>query len=206
MTIFAGKCGFAIVLAALCLDVQTAGAQVAPMRYWIPGGPFGFGGSATEGQSSDTYGNFPGFQTADGGSGGFSYGRTNFPSGMFVAAERGGIGLNGLSQAGASGNLGPLSYQGVQFGYNFKGAGGLPITAYAGFDTLKYEAGFPGPLGAFSSGPVPGYSARAGLEFQPTSNLSLSFGVGYTQLQSGRIDSDINSPLLPGQTPIFIGR
>jgi hypothetical protein len=42
------------------------------------------------------------------------------------------------------------------------------------------------------------------VEFKPTSNLSLSLGVGYTQQQSGRIDSDINSPLLPGQSPIFI--
>ena len=47
---------------------------------------------------------------------------------------------------------------------------------------------------------------NAGIEFQPTSNLSLSLGVGYVQ-QSGpaRIDSDINSPLLPGATPLAIG-
>jgi len=44
-----------------------------------------------------------------------------------------------------------------------------------------------------------GYTARAGIEIQPTSNLSLSLGVGYTQ-QSGRLDSDINSPLL-GASP-----
>jgi len=55
------------------------------------------------------------------------------------------------------------------------------------------------------SGTLPGYSARAGVEFQPTSNLSLSFGVGYTQQQSGRVDSDINSSLLPGASPLAVG-
>jgi opacity protein-like surface antigen len=54
------------------------------------------------------------------------------------------------------------------------------------------------------SGTLPGYSARAGVEFQPTSNLSLSFGVGYTQ-QSGRVDSDINSLSLPGASPLAVG-
>jgi opacity protein-like surface antigen len=50
------------------------------------------------------------------------------------------------------------------------------------------------------SGTLPGYSAHAGVEFQPTPNVSLSLGFGYTQ-QSGRIDSDINSLLLPGASP-----
>jgi opacity protein-like surface antigen len=82
----------------------------------------------------------------------------------------------------------------------------LPLTVYAGFDTLKYRSGFGGALAPFDSmsGTVPGYSAHAGVEFQPAPNLSLSFGVGYTQ-QSGRIDSDINSPLLPGESPLALG-
>jgi opacity protein-like surface antigen len=42
---------------------------------------------------------------------------------------------------------------------------------------------------------VPGYSAHAGVEFKPTSNLSLSLGFGYIE-QSGRIDSDTKSPSL----------
>jgi hypothetical protein len=207
MSIFPGKCGLAIVLALLSLGGRTACAQAAPVRYWIPGGPFGFGGSSTEGQSSDTYGNFPSFDAGDARGGGFSYRRYNFPSGLFVAGEAGGIGLNGTSQAGSFGNFGPLSYEGVQFGYNFKGAGGLPVTVYAGFDTLKYNAGVVGPLAPFStnSSIVPGYNAHAGLEFRPAPNVSLSFGVGYAQQQSGRIDSDINSPFLPGESPIFAG-
>jgi hypothetical protein len=54
------------------------------------------------------------------------------------------------------------------------------------------------------SGTLPGYSAHAGVEFQPAPNVSLSLGVGYTQ-QSQRIDSDINSPLLPGAAPFALG-
>ena len=204
MSVFAGKCSFAIVVAVLCLGGGTACAQVAPLSYWIPGGPFGFGGGSTEGQSAQTYGNFPGFDVGDARAG-FSYGRYNFPSGLFVGGEGGGVGLSGIGQAGAFGNFGALSYEGVQFGYNFKGSS--PVTLYAGFDTLKYDPGFGGPLAPFdsTSGTVPGYSAHAGLEFQPAPNVSLSFGAGYTQLQPGRIDSDINSPLLPGQSPILFG-
>jgi opacity protein-like surface antigen len=91
----------------------------------------------------------------------------------------------------------------MQFGYNFQNT---PLKVYAGVDTLKYNAGIgSNPLAPFDtiSGTLPGYSAHAGVEFQPTPNLSLSFGVGYTQ-QSGRIDSDINSPLLPGASPFAI--
>jgi hypothetical protein len=42
-------------------------------------------------------------------------------------------------------------------------------------------------------------------EFQPAPNVSLSLGFGYTQ-QSGRIDSDINSPPRPGASPSAFGR
>jgi hypothetical protein len=202
MSNFADRYSLAIVSAALCLGGSAAYAQVAPVRYWIPGGPFGFGGSPTNGRSPDTYGNFPGFDAGDARDGGFSYGRYNFPSGLFVGGEGGGIG-----QAGAFGNFGSLSYQGMQFGYNFKGAGGLPVTLYAGFDTLKYNTGAVGALAPFSTttGTLPGYRAHAGLEFQPAPNVSLSFGVGYAQQQFGPIDSDINSPLLPGESPVFVG-
>jgi len=46
---------------------------------------------------------------------------------------------------------------------------------------------------------------EAGVEFKPTSNLSLSFGAGFTQQQSGRMDSDINSSMLPGESPALGG-
>jgi opacity protein-like surface antigen len=134
--------------------------------------------------------------------------RYNFPNGWFVGSERGGMGLSvsGINQDTAFGNFGSLYTEGVQFGYGFKNASGLPVTFYAGFDTLKYNAGIGGPFAPFDSlsGTLPGYSAHAGVEFQPVSNVSLSFGVGYTQ-QSGRLDSDINSPLLPGAFPFALG-
>jgi opacity protein-like surface antigen len=87
----------------------------------------------------------------------------------------------------------------VQFGYNFQNS---PVTVYAGFDTLKYKPGIGSAFSPFDSrsGTVPGYGAHAGVEFKPTSNLSLSFGVGYTQ-QSGRLDSDTQSPSLSNASP-----
>jgi len=173
--------------------------------YWSPGWPVGFAGNPAAGQSSNSYGNFPSFDGSDARGGGFSYARYNFPNGWFVGSEAGGMGLsmNGINQGGAFGNFGSLYYQGVQFGYNFKN--GLPLTVYAGFDTLKYNTGIGSPFAPFDtvSGTLPGYSAHAGVEFQPAPNVSLSLGFGYTQ-QSGRIDSDINSPLLPGASPFAV--
>jgi opacity protein-like surface antigen len=203
MSILSSRSGLALVLAALCLGGRTADAQVAPVTYWMPNWPIGFGG--TVGQSSNTYGDFPSFDGGD-ARGGVSYARYNFPNGWFVGGEGGGTGLsmNGLNQYGAFGNIRSLNYQGVQFGYNFQNA---PLTVYAGFDTLKYTAGNGGPFASFDSksGTLPGYSAHVGAEFQPAPNLSLSLGFGYTTQQSGRIDSDINSPLLPGASPFAVG-
>ncbi len=168
--------------------------------------PLGLGGNLTAGQSWNTYGNVPSFGGTDTRGGGFSNTRYNFPNGWFVGGEGGGIGFskNGINQDGAFG--GSLYYQGVQFGYNFQNAGGLPVTVYAGVDTLKYNAGIDGPFSSFDtmSGTLPGYSAHAGVEFQPTPNVSLSLGVGFTQ-QSGGIDSNINSPLLFGGSPLGVG-
>jgi opacity protein-like surface antigen len=207
MSIFSSRFGLAFVLAALCLGGRTAHAQAVPVTYWIPSWPLGFAGNVAVGQSSNTYGNFPSFDGSDARGGGFSYMRYNFPNGWFVGSEGGGIGLsmNGINQDGAFGNIGSLYYQGVQFGYNFQNAGGLPLTLYAGFGTLKYNAGIGGPFAPFDtmSGTLPGYSAHAGVEFQPAPNVSLSFGFGYTQ-QSGRVDGDINSLSLPGASPFAI--
>jgi opacity protein-like surface antigen len=200
---FSRGLGLAIVVAALSMGGRTAHAQAAPVSYWIPGWPLGFGGNQAAGQSSNTYGNFPGFDGSD-ARGGFSYMRYNFPNGWFVGSEGGGMGLNGISQASAFGAS--LYYQGVQFGYTFKNNGGLPLTVYAGFDTLKYNSGIGSPFAPFDnvSGTLPGYSAHAGVEYQPTPNVSLSLGFGYTQ-QSGRLDSDINSLALPGASSFAVG-
>jgi hypothetical protein len=207
MSVFARSCGLALVLAALCLGERTAHAQAAPVSYWIPGWPIGFGGNPV-GQGSNSYGNFPGFTGSDIRGGGFSYPRYNFSNGWFVGREGGGIGLgmNGINRDGAFGNIPSLYYEGLQFGYTFQNAG-MPLKIYAGFDTLKYNVGSGGPLAPLDamSGTLPGYGAHAGVEFQPAPNLSLSLGVGFTQ-QSGRIDSDINSPLLPGASSFAFGR
>jgi hypothetical protein len=162
----------------------------------------GFGGNMAVGQGSNSYGNLAGFSGSDAGAGG-SPTRYNFSNGWFVGSQGGSIGLsmNGITQPGALGNFGSLDYQGVQFGYNFQKANNLPITVYAGFDTLKYNTGIGGALTSFSalSSTVPAYSAHAGVEFQATHNLSLSLGASYIQ-QSPAYSapySDINSSLMP---------
>jgi opacity protein-like surface antigen len=197
---FSGKLGLAFVLAVLCLGGRAAHAQTGPVGYWIPGWPMGFGGDSTAGQSPDTYGNFPSFDFSDARGGGFSYARHNFPNGWFVGSQRSGMGLSSISQ-NTFGNFGSLYTEGMQFGYSFKDSG-LPVSVYAGFDTLKYNTGLGSPFAPFdnTSGTLPAYSVNAGIEFRPTSNLSLSFGASYTQ-QSG----DINSLALPGASPLAIG-
>ena len=203
MIVFASRLGLAFALAALCPGGRTAHAQAAPVTYWTPNWPIGLGGV---GDSSNTYGNFPGL---DARSGGVSNTRYNFSNGWFVGSESGGMGLGlGLSmsdinQGGAFGNTRAPYYEGMQFGYNFQNA---PLRIFGGVDTLKYNsAGIGNPFTSFdsTSGTVPGYRAHAGVEFQPTPNLSLSLGFGYTQLP-GRIDSDINSLALPGASPFVV--
>jgi opacity protein-like surface antigen len=177
----------AFVLAALCPGV--AHAQAAAVPYWMADLPIGFGGTL----SSDENG------TA----------RYKFPNGFFIGGGRSdmGLGVYGLNQTSAFNGLGSLSYEGMKFGYDFKNA---PLSIYGGLSTMKYDIG-PGassPFAAFenTSGTVPGYNVNTGIEFRPTSNLSLSLGVGYTDMSAaGRVDSDIRSPLLPGQTPQFTG-
>ena len=117
--------------------------------------------------------------------------------------------MSGFNRAAAFGNFSSVSTEGAQFGYTLKNT---PLSVYAGFDTLKYNTG-PGTSasGAFAafdrSATAPGaFSANAGIEYRPTSNLSLQLGVGVTQYQSqGLVDSDIKSNALPGQTPLAIG-
>ena len=207
MSILSGRLDVALVLAlilaALCPGTRTAHAQVAPVTYWIPSWPIGFGGDLTVDPSSNTYGNFPSFDRSGARGGGFSHMRYNFPNGWFVGTEGGGMGLsmNGINQDGAFGNTRSLYSEGVQFGYNFQNSN-LPITVYAGFNTLKYNPGIGDPFASFdsTSSTLPGYSVNAGVEFQPASNLSLSLGIGYTQ-QPGRL----NSLALPGASPFGFG-
>jgi hypothetical protein len=204
MSIVSGRPGFVAVLAALVLGGRTAHAQSAPVTYWTPGLPIGFGSTFAGGQSANTYGNFPSFNGSD-AQGGFYNSRYNFSNGWFVGSEGGGL-ANAFSQ-NALGSLGSVSYQGAQFGYDFQ-KNGSPVTVFAGLNTFKYNTGIgSNPLAPFdtTSGTLPVYNAHAGIEFRPTSNVSLALGFGYTQ-QSGRVDSDINSPSLVGASPFAFGR
>lgn len=202
MSIFSGRLAVAITLAALCLGTRVAHAQADPVRYWIPSWPIGFGGGLTADPSSDTYGNFPSFYASGARSSGFSNMRYNFSDGWFVGTEAGtsGLSMSGINHAGAFGNT--RTHEGVQFGYNFQNTRGLPLTVFGGFNTLKSNAVIGNPFTSFdnTSSTLHGYTAHAGIEFQPTSNVSLSLGIGYTQ-QSG----DINSLSLPGASPLGFG-
>ncbi len=180
MGMASSRLGFAFLVATLCLSARAAHAQ-APTTYWIPNLPFGFGGNLPVGQSSNP--------------------SVKFPNGWFIGRDGSAVGLslNGINQDGAFGSS--LYYQGVRIGYDFRNGGGLPLTFYAGFDTFKYNAGIGDPLASFNSmsGSLPGYRAHAGVEFQPTPNVSLSLGLGFTQ-QSGATDNN-NSPSLFGAAP-----
>ena len=186
----------------LCLGAPAAHAQASPVNYWIPGWPMGFSGAAGERDGANAYGTFPSFDFRDVGNGS-SYARYNFSNGFFVGSQRNSMGPSSISQ-GAFGGFGSIYSEGVQFGYSLKNGGGPPVTFYAGFDTLKYDTGVGGPFAPFDSksGTLPISSMNAGIEFRPTSNLSLSLGVGYVQ-QSGRLDSEINS--LPGASSFAVG-
>lgn len=184
-----GRLSLILMVAALGFGAPAALAQSGPLSYWTPGWPIGFGNMASQDpntQALNTYGNFPSF---DGQASGAT--RYNFKNGMFIGGEGGSVGLNmnGFSQ---STTFGSLNYSGVQFGYNLQNS---PVTFFGGLDTFRYDTGIGGnPLAPFSSGSSnPGYTARAGVEFRPASNLSLSLGMSYTQ-QSRGIDSDTPSP------------
>ena len=190
-----------ILRAALVAMFGLAGqaeAQVAPVPYGIPGGLVGFGGW---GSGGTTYRNASGLDSSYIADDRSSDWRDNFPTGMFAASDAGSFGLNGLGSAWAPSDFGALSYQSALTGYNFKGAGDLPVTVYAGFDALNYRPGIGSPLAPFSSDASinAGYRARAGIAFQPAANVTLSFEASVTQQGSG--ETNINSPLLPALSP-----
>jgi opacity protein-like surface antigen len=179
-----------VVLAALCVAGRTAGAQTAAATYssW----PIGFHSNLTVGQSSNIYGSFADFDGSD-ARGGFSTLRTAFANGWFVGGGTGGtgFGMTGIAHARAFGSS--LTTEGAEVGYKFQNA---PLAVYAGFDTLKYT-GMGSPFAPFdtTSGTLPGYRARAGVEFSPAPNVSLSLELGYTQAPAR---SELDSLVLPG--------
>jgi hypothetical protein len=193
--------GFVVVMAMLCASGRAHAQGANPLTYWTPGWPVGFASDPGAG----TYGNFPSFDTRD--SRGFGATRFNFGNGFFVGSSRTEIlGVSGITTNAAFGNFGSLYGEGSQFGYSFKGANGMPVSLYAGFETLKYNNGFGSgsPFAAFDSqsGNLPVYNAHAGIEFKPTANSSLSLGFGYQQ-NSGAVGSE--SALPPGANPFTQG-
>jgi opacity protein-like surface antigen len=174
-----------VALAALCLGAPAAHAQSVP--YWTT--TAGFGSALTSDPNANHYGNFSS--------------RYNFDNGWFVGNERGnlGFGANSFSPVTAFGNPAVSSFESVQTGYNFKSA---PVSVYAGVDTLKYNSPIGSPfagLDSMSSNSAASYGVHAGVEIRPTSNLSLSFGASFAQQPS-----DLNSALLPGASPLALGR
>jgi hypothetical protein len=193
------KTGFATVLAlasaTLCFSARAAHAQSVP--YWTSTTGFGSALTSDPNANRDAFGNFSS--------------RYNFENGWFIGSQRGnlgfgnsGFGANSFSPISPFGSASSFSYEGSQVGYNFKSA---PVSIYAGLDTLKYNnapiVGSPFSGLDSSSANVPGgYRVNAGVEFRPTSNLSLSFGASFAQ-QPG----DPNAALLPGASPFaFRGR
>ena len=200
---------FTFVVAVLGLTPLAAHAQSVP--YWTTTAwPSAFGSGFTAGPNSNTYFALSGNSLAgiglagldgSGGAGGSFSSRFDLPNGWFVGSERGATPLNGFGSAWS--NMSSLSYEGTQFGYNFKNAE-VPVSVYAGFGTLKYNNAFaPPPLPGFdstSSPSSPGYSAHVGVEFRPTSNLSLSVGASFAQQpQDTGINSLVASPFAYGR-------
>jgi len=185
----AAKRGLALA-AALYLMVPAAQAQVAPIRYWIPGGPFGLGGETT----TQYWGSTP---DEDGFRKGFSFSSFSVPVNSFT----GGFGASAFT--GGSG----LSSDGAQYAYSFKSLGDTPVTFFGGVSSLRTTPD------VFTSLVTPGFersstlatSINAGIEFKPTSNISLSLSAGFVQ-PSTNLDTDIHSQLPFGQNPGFLNR
>lgn len=187
----------AVIGAALCLIAQAAWAQqVAPVQYWVPNGPFGLGGWSDAGITG--YRNFPGFDAGAAVDGDW---KSNFRTGAYLRSEAVSFDRMGLGLAGASSDFGGLTAQSTMAGYAFKGAGDLPVTVFAGFDTLNYRPGIGTALAPFSSDTsiAAGYRARAGIAFQPIPNLTLSLEGSVTQQQLD--DGSPTQRLLSGQSP-----
>lgn len=187
----------AVIGAAFCLVAQAASAQqAAPVQYWVPNGPFGLGGWSDAGVTS--YRNFPGFDAEAAYDGDW---KSNFRTGAYVRSEAASFDRTGLNWSGASSDFGGLTAQSTLAGYAFKGAADLPVTVFAGFDTLNYRPGIGTALAPFSSDTsiATGYRARAGIAFQPAPNVTLSLEGSFTQNQLD--DGSPTQRLLSGQSP-----
>jgi opacity protein-like surface antigen len=198
MSIFSLR--LAVGLAALALGGATAHAQGVPYS-WASGWSSGFGGnlSADQGANANTSGDSASLANNSAGVGAFMQ-RYSFSNNSFLGGPGfGGSGLSGLNQTASFRSS--FTYDGVQVGYNFKNS---PVSIFAGFDTAKYNPGLgANPFSPFdtSANATPGYTARAGVEFKPTSNLSLSLGASFTQA-----GTDNSAVVLPGASPFGVRR
>jgi opacity protein-like surface antigen len=186
MSMLSRGSGFAFVVVAAVLGLGMPAGRAQSVPYWTT--TTGFGSALTSDPNANALGNFAS--------------RYNFDNGMFVGGERGnpGFGVNSFSPVGAFGNPAVTSYQSVQTGYNFQSA---PVSVFAGLDTVKFSSPIGNPfvaLDSTSSSASPAYGVHAGVEIRPTSNLSLSVGVGFSQQPT-----DLNSALLPGASPLAFG-
>ena len=201
MRSFSAQCKIALALAVLGLGGHAAQAQVAPVQYWIPGGLF-FGSGSTDGGSAATYGDVPGFDAADTNAAALQSEATAFRAARWPAV----LGGTGSPERARSAISAHCLMRAPSSAINFKGAGGVPVTFFAGVETLNYNPDVFSALTSMSptSTASGAYRVNAGVEFRPTSNLSLSVSAGFAQ-PAERVDSDIRSTLLPGETPMFSG-
>lgn len=170
------KCALALA-AVLSLAASAAQAQVAPIQYWIPGGPFGLGGDVT----TQYWGSAP---DEDGFRKGFSFSSYSIPANSF----------NLPFSAGAFTAGSGLSSDGAQYGYSFKGIGDTPVTLFGGVSSLRTTPD------VFTSIVTPGLqpsstlatSVNAGIEFKPTSNVTLSLSGSFVQ-SSPALDTDLRA-------------
>ena len=173
------------------MSISVARAEGDPVKYWIPFGPFGYGGGTADTANMETYGSAPAFDAAETGKSGFVFRSYSAPVSSLT-----GFGFGGIVGPTAFGSS--LSYERSQFGYNFKGVGDMPMTLFGSVDTLKYNPDVFSNIMSFSpnSGPAPAYGVHAGVEIRPTSNLSLSSSSVYVHRDSGVSCSDIQSSLM----------
>lgn len=200
MSVFSGRLGLALVMAVLS-GRSNGPRQAAPVRYWLPSWPIGFGSNLTVGRSSNTYSNFPRFDGGEGQGGGLFYTRDNFstPKAAPWAGARTESEPSTISPCCNTKACSSVTTCKTRVGCHSRS---MPVST-----PLKFGAANGEPFAPFDtiSSTMPSYSAHAGLEFRPTPDVSLSLGFGYTQ-QSGRVDSEINSPSLPGASPFaFMG-
>jgi hypothetical protein len=118
----------ALALVALALSGWAAQAQVAPVPYANSNWFLGLGNSGLDG--------------------GEEAARNGMPTGWFMTGTRNNFNTSGFNRLGAFGGYNGLSSEGVQFGYALKNT---PLSIYAGFDTLKYNA----PTSAASTARLP---------------------------------------------------